>query len=96
MTRQQALAALCRLQEEVYNTGACDGAADCFCGKGGFWSSPDYKTGDYRNDGEAVEFIIAATRHALAHKGLLQRFTKAAREAASTEQAERREESCTD
>lgn len=56
---------LCRLQAEVYQHLPGIEAADCFCGKGGFWNVDDYDgTWDhgYRNDGHALKFIEDAVR----------------------------------
>jgi hypothetical protein len=56
---------LCKLQEEVQNHINDDGAADCFCRKGGFWHVKGYggtHEEGYRNDGDALEFIENAVR----------------------------------
>jgi hypothetical protein len=51
---------LCVLQAAVAgDVLGYDHPADCFCGDDGFWPYQD--AGDYRNDGEAVAFIEAAT-----------------------------------
>lgn len=60
---------LCKLQAEVYErtSDGCN-AADCFCGKGGFWGTKSYGgtfEEGYRNDGKALEFIERAVREAL-------------------------------
>jgi len=68
MTRDEALRRLCALQEEVYRALGGEGAADCFCGHGGFWHVPQYANDpdQYRNDGAVIEFIESAARDALA------------------------------
>jgi hypothetical protein len=51
---------LCLLSEKVYNHLGCSGPADCFCGHGGFWKSPEAAKDYYQNDGETLDFIEAA------------------------------------
>lgn len=79
MNAQDVIERLCKLQEEVWNVIDPEGdtAADCFCGKGGFWgpikgTDPSLKmTYDgseergYCNDLAAIEFIELATREVL-------------------------------
>jgi len=64
---QYAIQRMCQLQEKV--AARLDlGAADCFCGEGGFWKTDKYDgsyEGGYRNDFEVIEFIEAAVREKL-------------------------------
>ena len=63
-----AIERLCKLQARVQEHLGYDHAADCFCGKGGFWNSSDYDgsfENGYRNDGVAIEFIEKAVLAAL-------------------------------
>lgn len=58
----------CSLMGSVQEALGWSKAADCFCGRGGFWGTPRYGgTYDegYRNEGEALEFIERAVRDAL-------------------------------
>ncbi len=55
----------CLLQEEVATFFDHEHAADCFCGKGGFWGSEDFDGSfeeGYRNDMEVFKFIQEAVR----------------------------------
>ena len=59
---------LCKLQSEVTEHLGYQYAADCFCGKGGFWESTDYDgthEHGYRNDMKSIEFIEQAVRSRL-------------------------------
>lgn len=66
---QDIIDRLCLLQEEVFRHLGDVNAADCFCGKGGFWRSDSYGgtfEQGYRNDGKALAFIENAVRAAIA------------------------------
>lgn len=65
MTRLEIIERLCKIAEEVRTETGMTGPNDCFCGKGGFWSSPSYTDAQYRNDGEVLAFIERAVRDAL-------------------------------
>lgn len=61
---------LCALQSEVANyLDDWSSAADCFCGRGGFWNATSGYGGTfeegYRNDGKALEFIERVVREAI-------------------------------
>lgn len=59
---------LCNLQAEVQAAFCHNTAADCFCGKDGFWGSEGYGgtlEEGYRNEGKALEFIEQAVRKEL-------------------------------
>src|ERR1700730_14467924 len=63
MTKQEVLDRVCLLQEEVHNHIRDGGAADCFCGKGGF-NTPERPQPDecYRHDGLTLDFMEKAVR----------------------------------
>lgn len=68
MEASEVIERLCKLQAEVCIQIGRGEAADCFCGKGGFWGAEGYDgthEGGYRNDGKALEFIEAAVREKL-------------------------------
>jgi len=68
LSAEDIIERLCALQQEVYQHLDYDKAADCFCGKGGFWKSEEYGgTFDqgYRNSGECLGFIESAVREKL-------------------------------
>ena len=67
MTRQEIISRLCLLQKEVKDqiTGY-SGPADCFCGKGGFWSHSNYSDATYKNAGAELEWIEKSVRDAIA------------------------------
>jgi hypothetical protein len=68
LSAEDIIERLCALQQEVYQHLDHDKAADCFCGKGGFWKSEEYGgTFDqgYRNSGECLGFIESAVREKL-------------------------------
>ncbi len=73
MTRDEVLERLCKLQADVWQ--ALDpegsGAADCLCMTSGFWYLDSYRNNprNYRNDGEALDFIESAVRKALQERG---------------------------
>lgn len=64
MKHTEVIDRLCKLQTEV--TEALNDytfAADCFCGKGGFWDTNGFDPErDYRNDGRSLEYIEQAVR----------------------------------
>lgn len=61
MKHTEAIARLCKLQSDVAAHIGDVSAADCFCGQSGFWNLPGYNPeNDYRNDGNAIEFIEQA------------------------------------
>lgn len=63
MNANDVIRRLCVLQAKVSGQLGNVGAADCFCGEGGFWKSDGYNgtfDGGYRNDGKAIEFIEQA------------------------------------
>lgn len=67
MTREDIIARYCLLASEVWNTlfDPTEHANDCFCKRGGFWSSPSYSDKDFRNSGAALEWIEQTVRAAL-------------------------------
>jgi hypothetical protein len=71
MKHTEVIERFCELHADVWRA-VCDPCrpADCFCGNGGFWASREYDSDkDYRNDGEALEFIENAVREALKNRG---------------------------
>lgn len=65
MEAKDIITRLCQLQAEVHAKIGYDSSADCFCGGGGFWGTPDYDgsfANGYRNDGDAINFIEHSTR----------------------------------
>lgn len=68
----EAIERLCKLQTEVQYHLGNEGAADCFCGKSGFWGAEGYGgtfAEGYRNDGAAIEYIERTVMAALNTKG---------------------------
>lgn len=63
MKHIEVIERFCALQAEVAEHIGYDKAADCFCGKYGFWNVEGYNPEkDYRNDGAALEYIEKAIR----------------------------------
>lgn len=67
MTRKEIIDRYCLLASEVWNrTIEPIHPNDCFCQAGGLWNSPSYSDDDFRNDGQALEFIERVVRAELA------------------------------
>lgn len=68
MTRQEVIERLCLLQDEVStHLNSYINAADCFCGKGGFWGTAGYSDEvGYCNEGISLEFIESAVSEKIA------------------------------
>jgi hypothetical protein len=63
MTHTEVIERLCKLQSEAAGHVGHEYAADCFCGKSGYWDTKEYRPDrDYRNDGKALDFIESAVR----------------------------------
>lgn len=63
MTRQEVVERYCLLASDVWAaTIEPIHPNDCFCQSGGFWGTGSYGEADYRNDGQALEFIERVVR----------------------------------
>ena len=63
MTRQDIVERYCLLASEVWNATVDPiHPNDCFCQSGGFWGRGTYGESDFRNDGQALDFIERAVR----------------------------------
>jgi hypothetical protein len=66
MTRNEIIERYCLLASEVWNARFdASTANDCFCQRGGLWDSKSYSDEDFRNGGEALEWIEKVVRGAL-------------------------------
>ena len=72
MEAQEVIERFCQLQALVQEClGDYEHAADCFCGKSGYWDQEGYGgtyAEGYRNEGTALEFIEAAVKEKLGVK----------------------------